>query len=300
MRADVVSDDDTITVSVVMPAFNAAKTISRQLDALARQTTEVRWELIVADNGSTDTTAEVVSRWAGTVPALRVVDASDGRGPSYARNFGARQATGELLLFCDADDVVDPGWIAAMVAAWRGGADLLGGRLDVETRNDPDVLMWRGPIQDTGLPVAYGFMPYSISANFGCTAEAFRRFNGFDESILSASGEDVDICWRAQMQGYTLAFVPNAVVAYLFRHDLGGALRQALGYGASIPGLYKAYRDDGFPRPPLRQQARRIRRHLRKAPMLLQGRGPRGWWLWQSAFLLGRLKGAIENRVLFW
>jgi glycosyltransferase involved in cell wall biosynthesis len=291
---------EQIIVSVVMPLFDAAGTLSQQLDALAHQTTDVAWELILADNGSTDATAEIIDLWSGHHGAVRVVDASTRPGPAHARNCGARHAAGELLLFCDADDEVDPDWIASMVRAWRGGGDLFGGRLEVETGNKPEVLMWRDPIQETHLPVGYQFLPFSLSANFGCTAESFRRLGGYDETFSSATGEDAELCFRAQLAGLSLSFVPDAVVAYRHRGDLRGSLRQALAYGAIVPVLYKKFQHQGFPRPPLRTHAHRVWRHLGKAPMLVQGRGPRGWWLWNSARLIGRLKGAVENRVLFW
>ena len=63
------------SVSVVMPTRNVAETVGGQLAALAAQTYTGDWELVVADNGSTDDTAPVLHRWADRIPHLRVVDA---------------------------------------------------------------------------------------------------------------------------------------------------------------------------------------------------------------------------------
>ncbi|HKV06504.1 MAG TPA: glycosyltransferase family A protein, partial [Thermoanaerobaculia bacterium] len=103
-----------LKLSVVIPCLNAADTLGVQLEALAGQSWPGEWEVIVADNGSTDGSREVVERYRDRLPNLRLVDASDKRGQAHARNVGAAAATGEAFLFCDADDEVAPGWLAAL------------------------------------------------------------------------------------------------------------------------------------------------------------------------------------------
>src|SRR3954447_15734888 len=104
------------SVSVVIPALNAAGTIGTQLEALAQQDADVEWEVIVVDNGSSDTTLEVCRSYESRLPALRTLTCAR-PGTSAARNTGAAASSADLLLFCDADDEVAPGWVAAMVAA---------------------------------------------------------------------------------------------------------------------------------------------------------------------------------------
>src|SRR6266545_10527 len=101
-------------LSVVVPCFNSAKTIAIQLEALANQTWSEPWEVIVADNGSTDSSVAIAESYKKRLPHLRIVDASDRRGAGHARNVGAAAAAGDLLAFCDADDEVAPGWLSAM------------------------------------------------------------------------------------------------------------------------------------------------------------------------------------------
>ena len=83
-----------VQLSVVVAAYNAAATIEAQLTALVDQEWSQAWEVIVADNGSTDRTAAVVSSFAQAHPAtlVRVIDASQQRGPAFARNAGAAEA----------------------------------------------------------------------------------------------------------------------------------------------------------------------------------------------------------------
>ena len=94
-----------MTLSIIIPCRNAARTIEETLQALADQKWPAAWEVIVADNGSTDNLARVVAKYTLRIPHLRLVDASARRGASYARNIGVNAATGEYILFCDADDV---------------------------------------------------------------------------------------------------------------------------------------------------------------------------------------------------
>ncbi|MBA2624808.1 MAG: glycosyltransferase family 2 protein, partial [Acidimicrobiia bacterium] len=134
-----------IRFSVVIPSLDAAHVIGQQLDALAGQTFDGDWEVVVVDNGSKDGTASLAESWTDRLPALRVVDASERQAHTYARNAGARAATGDWLLYCDADDIVAPGWVAAFAshAERHEGCDLMGGFVEDRTLNDPRLRGWR-------------------------------------------------------------------------------------------------------------------------------------------------------------
>src|ERR1700756_5684791 len=97
-------------LSVIIPCYNVGDNIAAQLEALAGQQWSEPWEVIVADNGSTDNSLQVVRECARRLPELRIIDASGKAGAAHARNVGARAATGDYLAFCDADDEVAPGW----------------------------------------------------------------------------------------------------------------------------------------------------------------------------------------------
>ena len=86
------------------------KTIEAQLKALCHQQWRGGWEVIVADNGSTDGTQDVLARFHGPLPGLRLIDPSARRGAVHARNVAVKEASGAGLAFCDADDEVGIGW----------------------------------------------------------------------------------------------------------------------------------------------------------------------------------------------
>jgi GT2 family glycosyltransferase len=288
-----------VLISVVLPVHNAAGVLHQQLDALAGQTWPGAWELIVAHNGSTDASAALVEGWRDRMPNLRVTDASARRGAAAARNLGARAAVGDVLAFCDADDVVAPGWLAALAAALEAHEFVAGG-CDHEALNPGDTADWHARSFETELPVAMGFLPYATSANMAVSRAAFFEVGGFDEDFarLGAAGEDIDLSWRLQLGGRALHFEPGALVYYRHRHDLRGVWRQNLGYGMADVLLYKRYRAHGLRPRPLRQALRGFRGLLVRSPSLAR-RGSRGLWLRDAGHRLGRVRGSIHERMLF-
>ncbi len=96
-------------LSVVIPCLNAVRTLGDTLEALARQQWTQPWELVFADNGSTDGSVDLALTFKDRIPNLRVVDASLRRGQPFALNTGAHAALGESIAFTDADDQVADG-----------------------------------------------------------------------------------------------------------------------------------------------------------------------------------------------
>ena len=96
-----------LSVSVVIPAFNAAHMLG---DAIASALAQTRapHEVLVVDDGSTDDTAAVAARWAARDPRVRLLRQERNQGNSAARNRGAREAAGDLYAVLDADDVWEP------------------------------------------------------------------------------------------------------------------------------------------------------------------------------------------------
>jgi glycosyltransferase involved in cell wall biosynthesis len=223
---------------VIIPARNAADHLPAQLKALAQQQTDVPWELILVDNGSTDETVAVArSTAAGSPVPTRVLDASDRNGAIGARNAGAAAAQGQYLLFTDADDVVDEHWVQEMVHALRE-RELVGGRLEVVKLNGEEVASWRMNLFDQDLPTVAG-RPWVPGNNFGCTAAAYQRVGGFDESLVV--GEDLDLSLRMHAHGVRAGFAERAIVHYRYRREPWPAVRQMWAYGRCRKTLYVRY-----------------------------------------------------------
>ncbi len=98
---------------------------------------------------------------------------------TYARSAGARAARGDFFLFCDADDVADPGWIEAMARA-APSCDGAGGYLEEERLNDARVRSWRSAATPGCLPGDKIFLPYPFTANAAVRADVYRELGGFN------------------------------------------------------------------------------------------------------------------------
>jgi glycosyltransferase involved in cell wall biosynthesis len=280
-------------VSVIIPVRNGADTIGEQLRALEQQTFTGDWEVVIADNGSADNLVEVAERWSHPVAELRIIDASDRSGSSHARNRGAQEAIGDFLAFCDADDVVTPAWLDALVTG-ATEFDAITGPQDATVINPVDVQRWRPP-RATELPSG-GFLPYAPSCNLGVWADVYRRTDGFDERYPQA--HDVDWSWRAQLAGYSLGFAPEAVVHYRYRETMRGVARQAYLSGVDSARLYHDFRVYGMKRPRLARSLRVWMWLVARSPYLV-ARTHRGTWMRRAGEAWGRLRGSAQFHVMF-
>jgi glycosyltransferase involved in cell wall biosynthesis len=275
-------------ISVVVPVLNGMPWIEHQLQALAAQQIEVAWEVVVADNGSDDETRSCVMRWSERHSRIHLVDASARRGEAAAKNVGVRSARGRFLAFCDADDVVRPGWLASMLAA-LGDADLVAGMFDFSALDGPKSV----PVPPATRQL--GFLPFGLGANLAVRREVFEAVRGFCEELPTE--DDVDLCWRLQLAGYRFAVTADAVVEKRERSGVKPMFQAALGYGRCGPRLYGRYRADGM---------RRDLRGAAKAWVWLVVASPglviptrRRQWVRTFGIRAGRLAGSVHLRVFF-
>lgn len=282
-------------LSVIIPCLDGSQTISVQLEALARQEWPEPWEVIFADNGSTDRTIEIVKSYQERLPNLRIVDASARRGQPYALNVGARAATGESLLFCDDDDEVGAGWLAAMGDA-LARYDFVAARCDSEKLNVPWVRASRGELQHNGLFQSSLGHPYAGGGTLGVKRALYEAIGGVDESLPVL--HDIDLCWRLQSAGVELHFVPDAVLHVRFRDTYVGMYRQARAWGNYHVLLCKKHRVLAAPEVVAKGSIRAWTRLMRRLPSLVVSKADRGRWIWRFGWLVGRLQGDVKYRVL--
>lgn len=281
-----------VAVSVVVPVHNGLPHILEQVEALARQATAVPFEVIVVDNRSTDGTATAVAEATAGDGRFRVVPAAEKASSYFARNMGAALATGDLLAFCDADDVVTENWVDAL---WRhrGDGQLLAGRVESARLQGHT---WESP--DRGLQVLMGFKAFSETANLAVDAAVFREVGGFDETYKN--GGDVEFCWRAQLAGATIAYVPAAMIHKRDRSTYRELLRQRYLYGRVQPRLYKAFRSAGLRRrSPVRIVGGLVKLGLWLLAFPLADDHRRRRTLREAGTIAGRVSGSVVWRSLY-
>jgi glycosyltransferase involved in cell wall biosynthesis len=283
-------------LSVIIPCYNAANTIGAQLEALAAQSWSQPWEIIVANNRSTDAFVSSVSKYRDRLPNLRMVDALARQGQPYALNIGAQAAVGDALAFCDADDEVGTGWVAAIGQA-LSKYDFVACRVDIEKLNAPWVQKSHDNLQRDGLmPYRYPpYLPHAGGGTLGVRRSLHEAIGGFDESLPYL--HDTDYCWRLQLAGIKLQFVPEAVTHVRHRDTLTGTYRQARLWAKANVLLYKRYRSLGMPKLSWKM-GMRAWRDLLLCPPHIHSKKDVAQWLWQFGWRMGRLQGCVEYGVL--
>lgn len=175
--------------SIIVPAYNSAEYIKKCIESVLEQTYS-RFELILVDDGSLDTTLEICKAYAEKDSRIRVFHKENG-GHTSARNEGLKNAIGEYILFLDSDD-----WIHIHT---------LKTCYDEIVKNEPDILIYRMENSDST-------SPYKISMSDGCYKISDLERNSQNNFIISETGNFVfpkslsakcfkcDAIYNAQMQ----------------------------------------------------------------------------------------------------
>jgi teichuronic acid biosynthesis glycosyltransferase TuaG len=207
-------------VTVIIPAYNAQRLIGKTLDSILAQR-GVALEVIVVDDQSTDATAKLVLDRAGADPRLRYcATPRNCGGPAGPRNLGVREARGEWVAFCDADDLWHVDKLALqLTCAHRTGADLVCSQIE--------------SFHDGALPRCLGEAPMPHRAERGiglwpmllknrvatssvlCRRTALLSTPGFDERREMVAVEDYDMWLRLMcLQDVRITRIEQPLVAY--------------------------------------------------------------------------------------
>ncbi|MEM8924731.1 MAG: glycosyltransferase [Actinomycetota bacterium] len=280
--------DENSLVSVVVPVGSVDGFLPLQLDTLVGQTYTGRWELVLSLNSADPGERARLEDLLGERPSLpsRIVDSSALRSASHARNVGAREAEGDLLLFCDGDDLADPDWMVALVAAMDGVA-AVGGHLEEEKLAIEGQEDWRPPATPGALPTFLG-SPFLVTANMAVERTAFEKVGGFDTTLIR--GEDIAFSWGLLDLGLELAYAADAVIHYRHRRGMVPMMRQHYLYGKGFSQIL----------------ARRGVPHGEGASVGLKALKPNGqavtrkgvpYFARRGSIAAGRLVGLLEERA---
>ncbi|MDB4877491.1 MAG: glycosyl transferase family 2 [Gemmatimonadetes bacterium] len=238
------NDVNADEISVVVPAFNAALFVTRTLDTVASQTVRPR-EVIVADDGSTDDTVQVIEHWALEHPQLVVrVLRCPHRGPGAARNAAIREATGAWIAFLDSDDLWRPEKVERVTAFLSSnptlnfvchGEEHL--RLD-GTADSVDYSELYDPKQRLA-PQLFRHNLFSTSAVV-CSRQLLLTAGLFDETLMSAQDYEM---WLRVAPSIHVGFISAALGTYVERvgNITRGSIAQRRRNHLAILKRYRAY-----------------------------------------------------------
>lgn len=253
------SEDYTYAATVVIPVYNGAAFIEGQLRALAAQQTDRSFEVVISNNGSTDSTVKIVESFKAPFP-LRIVDSSQHQGICHARNVGVREARGKIILFCDADDYVEPGWVEAHLAAHDQHAPALIAGAVLHGDNPPEALAaygiatdedqrlrkHSGELEPSDMLTPYaGFRPSAVGCNFSVPRDVYLGQGGMDLSYVGGS-EETDFTWRLMDAGIPMYKASVALVSYKLRTTPRAIFRQQRNYQRNKMLLWTRFKAQGM------------------------------------------------------
>lgn len=210
-------------ISIIIPVYNGKETIAECLRAV-HSSEYPHYECIVVDDGSTDNTLDI----ARSFPFKIIQVAGGPSGPANARNIGAENAQGDIILFVDADVIIKPDTLTRVVN---------------EFEKYPEITALFGSYDET--PTSLNFVSqyknlihhfvhqqgHEISATFwsGCGAirrEAFIKLGGFDaKQFPRPSIEDIELGYRLKEAGYKTVLRKDIQVTHLKAWSLLGLLK---------------------------------------------------------------------------
>ncbi|MBD2121172.1 glycosyltransferase [Trichocoleus sp. FACHB-262] len=200
-------------ISVVIPAYNAEKTIEATIDSVLNQTFS-DFELIVINDGSLDTTADIVSNIQDS--RIKLISQPNS-GPQKSRNRGICEAQGEYLAFLDADDLWTPDKLEAQLKSLRANPDAAVAYSWTNYINDTDQVIGRGSYRKATGNVYLDLLLLDFigsGSNPLIKKQALLETQGFDESLVA--GQDWDM-WLRLASNYLFTVVPAPQV--LYRHS---------------------------------------------------------------------------------
>jgi glycosyltransferase involved in cell wall biosynthesis len=214
-------------VSTIIPAYNAERSIARAIDSALSQDLEGH-EIVVVDDGSTDSTAAILNRYGARIQIVTQAN----RGVSAARNAGIRRATGRYLALLDADDIFLPNKLRRMLCVLErnSSASLAFSDYRIVAENG---------VESSGSPIGHAptmkemmtqpRLPI-LPSTWVFTREAFERSGGFCEQFRGASLEDAWMLLLMREAG-EFVYIPEALTVYQSSDNS----RQADKYAQGLP-----------------------------------------------------------------
>jgi len=231
----------SVFVSVVIPVLDGEEMIGDLLRALGEQSAAPdRMEIIVVDNGSTDSTRDIVRG----VPGVELLE-EPVRGPSAARNRGLRHARGDVVAHLDADTLPTRRWLAEIVTPFADPEIVVvtGKTVAYRPTTGAERYTAAAGLMDSDQTVRRDPFPLAASGNMAVRREAALSIGGWNEDMYT--GEDADFSHRLRKAvGCEIVYAPRAVLFHRHRSTDDQLRRQARTYGEGAARLYLRYPDE--------------------------------------------------------
>ena len=207
-------------VSVYIPSHNGERYIAKTIESILKQTYPVE-EVIIVDDGSTDKTDEIVSKYP-----VRLIRHQRNKGIAAARNTAILKARGDYIAAVDADCLIEPTWLKKCMGNFlRENVAAVGGRL-AEKDNDGIKYRWRA----AHLKHHWGSEPklnpiFLSGSNVVVRKDIFEQIGFYDEKKFKKNYEDVEFSLRLKKNGFDLLYEPNAMARHIKEDTIRSILK---------------------------------------------------------------------------
>lgn len=234
------------SVAIVIPVYNAEKTIAASVEGALAQDYLGPLEVIVVDDGSTDRSAEILKQF----PALKIFQQTNS-GPAVARNQGAQMAQSEIIFFTDSDCVPEKNWVSTQLPFWNeekiGAVAGSYGIANPQSRLAYFIqaeILYRHRVRMPEYPKVFG------SYNFSMPRKLFWELGGFNTGYRFASGEDNDLSYKINQAGYRIHFAKESIVNHYHTESLRKYLHEQYRHGFWRVKMYREHpemmKGDGY------------------------------------------------------
>lgn len=252
-------------ISILIPVRNFERTIEKSFQYLLNlDYPHDRWEILIADGGSSDKTVHIIKEWQKKYTFIRLVEIQNCPSPGYARNKALENVKGDFIFFTDADCAPCKDWIKHMLGHFNKDPQIAAVGGEVYTlKVDPDNLVeaWCQHFRFNMVSPRYRFikegyfpefpkepLPSDIGGHkayfFGTCNVAYRR-EAMEKTACRfwdlPTGEDMDLSYQHRSKGWKFYFAPDAKVDHMHRADLKALKKVWVSYGQAHPNLINKY-----------------------------------------------------------
>lgn len=233
----------SLNFSIIVPVYNRPKEIEELLESLTKQSFEDEFEVIIVEDGSKNTSKNIVESYAKKLTIKYFLKENTGAGMS--RNYGMQKASGNYFIILDSDVIVPPQYLSEVKKALEinytdafGGADSAHEsftNLQKAINYSMTSVLTTGGIRGKKKSVEK-FQPRSF--NLGISKKAFELTNGFSTMKV---GEDIDLTFRLWENGFKTQLIEKAFVYHKRRSTINQFFKQTFSFGTARPVLNKMY-----------------------------------------------------------
>lgn len=229
-------------VSIIVPVFNGERFVRLCMESINRiNYPKDRFELIMVDNGSSDKTVETIRHFQKNLGIDVKLYVEKRKGAYMARNLGIRNAKGEIVVFTDADCIVDENWLTNIVGYFsEKSIGAVAGEI-LPKRGNSIVERYAISVEMWSQKALFNArrLPFAQTGNVAYRKDVFSKIGYFAEIF---SGGDADYSWRMLLEtDYKIIYASDAIVIHDHKIDMKGLFRQTFRYGSGYIYLQNKY-----------------------------------------------------------